>query len=138
MRTKDSYSAYLPKDIDVEESLGYSIRLSEEVLTAPVEEGAQVGYVAVLYEGQVLASLPIYTVATVARNPFMGLMRDLQELLLDRAVLAGLIFFAVALAAWIALEMILSSRRHRRWDKYFSKKIQLPPDKITPKGRRKP
>lgn len=130
VRTKESFSAYLPSTVDAEAEVTYSIRLTSPTLEAPFAEETFVGYVAVLYDGQVLATLPLYTTAGAERSVFMGTMQDLQNFLLKRSVLAALIFFAVSLVAWITVEIIASRRRRNKWNKYFNNKIQLPPNKF--------
>ena len=135
VRTKESYSAYLASTVDIEKEVTYSIRLTSPSLEAPVKEDTFVGYVAVLYDGQVLTTLPLYTTAAAERSAFMGVMQDMQNFILQRSVLAGLIFFALALIAWIVTETVASRRRRRKWDKYFSKTIQLPPDEMKRKKK---
>jgi D-alanyl-D-alanine carboxypeptidase len=137
VRTKESFSAYLPVNVDVEKEISYSIRLTADALEAPVEEEAFVGYVAVLYGTQVLATLPLYTTAGAERSTFMGAMNDMQDFILKRSVLAGMIFFAVTLIAWITVEAIAARRKKRRWDKYFTNKIQLSPDQLRRNNRKK-
>lgn len=135
VRTKESFSAYLPSTVDAETEVTYSIRLTESELEAPFGEETFVGYVAVIYDGQVLTTLPLYTTESAERSPFMGALRDLQDLILKRSVLSGLIFFAVALLAWIVTESVISKRRRKKWDKYFSRKIQLPPSDFRSKRK---
>ena len=136
VRTKESFSAYLASTVDVSKEVAYSIRLTEQSLEAPVKEDTFVGYVAVLYDGQVLTTLPLYTTQGAERSAFMGAIQDMQDFILQRSVLAALIFFAVALIAWITLEVMISRRRRRKWDKYFSKTIQLPPDERRKKSKK--
>lgn len=136
VRTKESYSAYLSSSVDIEKEVTYSVRLTSPSLEAPVKEDTFVGYVAVLYDGQVLTTLPLYTTKGAERSAFMGVIKDMQNLILERSVLAGLIFFAVALIAWISVETVVSRRRRRKWDKYFSKTIQLPPDDLRRKNKK--
>lgn len=135
VRTKQSFSAYLPSDIDVKTEVTYSIRLTAPTLEAPVAEETFVGYVAVLYDGQVLTTLPLYTTASAERSVFMGVMKDMQDFLLKRSVLAGMIFFLLSVTAWIVIETVTSRRRRRKWDKYFSQSIRLDPDEL--RGRKK-
>ena len=129
--THDSLAAYLP--VGAEERIEYSIRLTYSELEAPVEEGTHVGYVAVIYEGRVLGTLPLYTSAGAERSSIIGSLKSLKALTSSRPVLAGIIFFVVAVAAWITIETVITVRRRHKWDKYFSQKIELPPDMMRRK-----
>ena len=129
--TRDSLSAYLP--VGAEDEIEFSIRLTYSELEAPVEEGTHVGYVAVIYQGRVLETLPLYTASGAERSSFVSSLKALKDLTSSRPVLAGLIFFMVSFGAWIATEAIVSKRRRHKWDKYFSQKIELPPDMMKRK-----
>jgi len=123
LRTHESFSAYIPKGTDVEKEITYSIRLESETLEAPVEKDTFVGYVAIVYQGKTLKTLPLYTTEEAERSSFIGTIKLMQELLGNRASLAGILFFCAALTAWIVTEVTLSRKRRRRWDKYFSDKM---------------
>lgn len=129
--THDSLSAYLP--VGAEQKIEYSIRLTYSELEAPVEEGTHVGYVAVIYEGRVLGTLPLYTSESAERSSIIGSLKSLRALTSSRPVLAGIIFFVVAVGAWITIETLITVRRRHKWDKYFSQKIELPPDMMRRK-----
>ena len=68
-----------------------------------MEEGTHVGYVAVIYQGRVLGTLPLYTAEKAERSSIIGSLKALKALTSSRPVLAGLIFFVVAVAAWITM-----------------------------------
>ncbi len=124
--TQGSLSAYLP--MGAEEEIEYSIRLTLSELEAPVEAGTHVGYVAVIYQGRVLGTLPLYTTEGAERSGIISSLEAIKSLTTSRPVLAGLIFFVVAIIAWVVTETIISVRRRHKWDKYFSQKMELPPD----------
>ncbi len=132
LRTHESYAAYIPKGTDVEKEITYSIRLESDTLEAPVKKDTFVGYVAIVYQGQTLKTLPLYTAEDAERSSFIGVMRGMRDLIKNRAVLAGLIFFVIALCAWIVAEVVISRRRKHRWDRYFSDKIELPKQRRAP------
>ena len=136
IRAKDSVVAYLPLGLEIGKDIQYSIRLTHTTLEAPVTEGTFVGYVAVIYNGTVLTTAPLYTAGSAERSGFIGRLKNIEEWTSNRAVLAGLIFFVVALIAWIVTENVIRSRRRKKWDKYFSDKMVLPPNP-TPKQNRK-
>lgn len=123
VKTDQSLSYYLPLSVDPEKDLVYSIRLTQTSLEAPVSENTFVGYVAILYNGELLGTLPLYTAASAERSSFVSSLKAIQDATRDRKFVAGAIFFAMTLVGWITTEAILTRRRRHRWDKYFSNKI---------------
>ena len=134
---KESLSAYLPRGLELGKDIVYSIRLTETELEAPVAKDQFVGYVAVLYEGRVLGTAPLYTAGEASRSSIgdgLGVIRSWLE---DRAVIAGIVFFALGVTAYIIVEYVLYRRRHNRWDRYFSDKVELPDYMRTPSRSKK-
>ena len=123
---KDSLYAYLPRGLEIGKDITYSIRLTETELEAPVEKGQFVGYVAVLYEGEVLGTAPLYTAGEATRSSISGGLNRVRSWLEKRAVIAGIIFFVVGVTTYIIIEYILQRKRHNRWERYFSNKVELP------------
>ncbi len=124
LRTKETLSAYLPRTAELGQDIVYSIRLNDEALEAPFEEGTFAGYLAVIYDGRVLGTVKLYTAAGAERSGLISSLLSIQALTQNRAVVAGLLFFIVAITAWIVTEAIIRSRRRHRWDKYFSNKME--------------
>ena len=134
---KDSLYAYLPRGLEIGKDITYSIRLTETELEAPVEKGQFVGYVAVLYEGEVLGTAPLYTAGEATRSSISGGLNRVRSWLEKRAVIAGIIFFVVGVSAYIIIEYILQRKRHNRWERYFSNKVELPDYMRTPSRQKK-
>ena len=135
--TKDSLHAYLPKGLEIGKDIVYSIRLTETELEAPVKKDQFVGYVAVLYEGRVLGTAPLYTAGEASRSSIGNGLGAIRSWLENRAVIAGIVFFVVGVTAYIVVEYILQRRRHNRWDRYFSDKVELPDYMRTPSREKK-
>ena len=129
---KDSLHAYLPKGLELGKDITYSIRLTEPELEAPVQKDQFVGYVAILYDGQVLGTAPLYTVGEASRSSIGSGLGAIRLWLENRAVIAGIAFFVVGVTAYIIVEYVLQRRRHNRWDRYFSDKVELPDYMRTP------
>ncbi len=123
IRTASSLQYFLPKGVTIGKEVTYSVRLTCSTLEAPVEEGVHVGYVAVLYNGKSIGTLPIYTAEQAERSGFIGSLKNLQTLTQSRVFISGTIFFCVTLTAWIVTEAIIRRRRRHKWDKYFSTKM---------------
>ncbi len=120
---RDALSFYLPADAVVGENVRFSIRLIHEELDAPVKAGTHVGYVAVIYEGEVLGTAMLYTAEDIDRSGFIGGLMNVKRLTESRAACAGLIFFCVAMLAWGIGEYLMKRARRHKWDRYFSEKI---------------
>ncbi len=134
---KDSLQAYLPKGLEIGKDITYSIRLTETELEAPVQKDQFVGYVAVLYEGRVLGTAPLYTAGEASRSSIGSGLGAIRAWLEDRAVIAGIVFFVVGVTTYVVIEYILQRRRHNRWDRYFSDKVELPDYMRTPTRSKK-
>ena len=134
---KDSLYAYLPRGLEIGKDITYSIRLTETELEAPVEKGQFVGYVAVLYEGEVLGTAPLYTAGEATRSSISGGLNRDRSWLEKRAVISGIIFFVVGVTTYIIIEYILQRKRHNRWERYFSNKVELPDYMRTPSRQKK-
>ncbi len=125
VRTAESYSAYLPRGAEVGKDVTFSIRLTSASLEAPVADGTFVGYVAIVYNGQILKTLNLYTVGSAERSTIISSLKVIQNWTEHRSVRAGFVFFLLSVSAWLIVETILSRRRHHRWDKYFSDKVEM-------------
>ena len=128
VKTHQGFSYYLPIGLEVGKDILFSVRLIRDTLEAPVAEGELVGYLAILYQGQTLETLPLYTAESAERSSFIGNLKNLKLLTQSRAFRAGAIFFVVVLCTWITTEAILVRRRRHKWDKYFSSKSNPPPN----------
>ena len=128
VRTNTSLSCYLPAGLELGKDITYSIRLIHTSLEAPVSEGMMVGYVAILWNGKTLGTVPLYTAGSAQRSSFVSSLKRIQALTEGRIFRAGAVFFTVTFTGWIITEYIIFRRRRHRWDKYFSEKISPPLD----------
>ena len=133
IKTTESLSCRLPAGVEIGKEITYSIRLLHTSLEAPVSEGTFMGYVAILYDGRVLGTVPLYTAGSAERSNIISSLKAIEDLTQNRKVMAGLIFFTISLTAWIITEQVVASRRRHKWDKYFSMKMQLPADRTRKK-----
>ncbi len=133
VRPQESLSVYLPVDAELGRDVTYSIRLMYDELEAPVAEGMHVGYVAVIYQGEIVGTVDLYTVGTAERSGFVSRLLRIRSLTEDRAVLSGILFFVVSMVAWIVTETLIRRHKRNKWNKYFSQKIDLPETLMTRK-----
>lgn len=134
VRPAESCSFYLPVGTDIGKDVTFSIRLSVESLEAPVREGTPVGYAAIVYEGEILGTVSLFTAEEAERSGFVSRLRSIKSITESRAARAGILFFAVTFTGWIVAETVLLRRRRHRWDRYFSKKLEAP-EKLARKDR---
>ena len=123
VKPMEAFSLYLPADATVGEDIRLNVRLLYDSLEAPVAAGTHVGYVAIIYRGEIMGTVPIYTAEEAVRSEFIGGLMRIKRITESRVARAGLIFFAVMLTAWILAEYIIKRVRRHRWDRYFSEKI---------------
>ena len=135
VKTHESLSCYLPTGLEIGRDITYSIRLTHTTLEAPVLEGERVGYVAILWEGKTLGTVPLYTAGSAERSSFISSLKSMQALTQNRVFVSGFLFFAVTLTAWISAECIIKQRRRKKWDKYFSMKMNPKPDLFEKKKK---
>lgn len=128
VRTDQTVSWRLPAGSTIGTDITYSIRLLSPTLEAPVTEGTFVGYVSVIYKGEILTTVRLYTAGTAERSALIDSFLGIRRLTQNRAVLAGIIFFIVALLSWLIAEYVLAKRRKNRWKKYFDKKAEFSND----------
>ncbi len=138
VRTMDSLSCFLPRTAEIGKEITYSVRLLHTELEAPVKEGQHVGYVAVLYQGKSIGTLPIYTAGCAERSGFIGKLTSMRALTGNRIFIAGACFFTLSLLAWVITEAVIRRRRRHKWDKYFSTKMTPSADALKPRRKESP
>lgn len=126
VRSRESLQIFLPKDAEIGRDVTYSIRLMYDSLEAPVAEGVHVGYVAVIYRGETVGTVNLYTVGTAQRSGFISRLLKIRSITENRAVLSGMIFFVLATSTWLVTETLVRRHKRNKWKKYFSEKIDLP------------
>ncbi len=145
VKPAESLFLYLPAQTELGKDVTFSIRLMYESLEAPVREGVHVGYVAVVYQGEILGTASLFTAGSAERSSFVSQLMKIQSLTKSRKVRAGGIFFLAATAGWLLTGFFLQRHRRHKWDKYFSHKIDMPetllkrrePPRNNRQGRRK-
>ncbi|MBQ8415367.1 MAG: D-alanyl-D-alanine carboxypeptidase [Clostridia bacterium] len=134
VRTDETVYAWLPKGIQVGTEIKYNLRLLDTSLEAPVSVGDFVGYVAIVYGDRVLGTVKLYAMADAERSAVASTLADIQNIMKNRVFVAGLLFFVLAMTAWIVSECLISRHRKHKWDKYFSGKMELSEDILKTKG----
>lgn len=124
--TDRALSFFLPARADLDTEITYSVRLLYDSLEAPVEEGMLVGYVSVRYGEKTLGTAPLYAKESVGRSSMISGLNGIKSLTGSRTVRAAIVFFAVGLAVWAALEWLARRRRRRFYDYHRSRRSFRP------------
>ena len=130
---KESPYAFLPADAEV----STSIRLAYDSLDAPVKEGMLVGYVVILYDGQELGTVKLYTAESVEKSRVSNRLSQIKDLTSSRRVRASIICFVVCTALWIGIEIGRMAAHRHKWDKYFTQKLEAPEELARYERKRK-
>lgn len=120
VRARESLWAYLPAGCTVGVDVFLSVRLTVDSLEAPVAEGTAVGFVAAIYQGEVIGSVPLETAESAERSGFMSRLLSIKNLTGSRRAKASLIFFLCCLSLWIGGGAYLKYRRRAKWRRYDS------------------
>ena len=122
VRPAESLYAYLPVGSEVGKDVFLSIRLSVDELEAPVAEGTPVGFVAAVYAGQVIGTVPLETAESAERSGFVSRLLSVRNLTKSRRAKASVMFFVICMALWIGVEVYLRRRTKAQWNRYYSSK----------------
>jgi hypothetical protein len=126
----------LPKNAEIGTDILYSVRLFYTSLEAPVTKDTHVGYVAILYNGKNIGTLPLYTAGEAERSGFVGTLMAIKSLTKSRMFLSGFLFFSASVVVWIAAEIVISRHRKHKWDKYFSMKMNPAPNSLNKRNNK--
>ena len=122
VRPSESLWAYLPAGCEVGVDVLLSIRLSVDSLEAPVRTGTPVGFVAAVYQGEIIGTVPLETAQDAERSGFMSRLLSIKNLTKSRRAKAGVGFFLVCMTVWIGGGAYLKYRRKAKWHQYYSSK----------------
>ena len=107
----------LHRDDPVDDARSFDLVLTKQSLSAPVEAGTVVGYMAVRSGNSVLASVPVVTAKGAEANPFLTLLDSMKAFVTGRVFIAFVVC-AVALTVlfFVALAIFteLSRKKRRR------------------------
>lgn len=99
---KNGLSLFLPINAEADTAgLGYTVLMHSDTLTAPFDEGTEVGTLVVTWNGEEIGRVPLVTAAAVARNEFTYALGQLKDLPKHRAFIAGAVAFVLLLALYL-------------------------------------
>ncbi len=100
---REDVYAFLPSSVDVNSQIERRYTLYEESLTAPVAEGAEVGYMTLYYDGEQIGEVPLVTKSALSKSTALTLWTGAKEILSSlwtvAVVIALLVFFALVIFA---------------------------------------
>lgn len=114
---------FLPKDINLETDLTYTIHIHGEELKAPIKAGVEVGVLTITKDGDLLSSTPIISKVNVEKNTFLFTLDMMKNYVTGRSFIIALITFVVLIVAYYSVSK-QKFRKKKRTRKNKSKIIK--------------
>jgi D-alanyl-D-alanine carboxypeptidase (penicillin-binding protein 5/6) len=114
---------FLPKDINLETDLTYTIHIHGEELKAPIKAGVEVGVLTITKDGDLLSSTPIISKVNVEKNTFLFTLDMMKNYVTGRSFIIALITFVVLIIAYYSVSK-QKFRKKKRTRKNKSKIIK--------------
>lgn len=110
VRPSGSIARTLPKDVDVDE-MEKSIRLFNDTVEAPVEEGQVLGVMVITYQGEEYGTLDLVADSSVERSELLYRLDRIQKFFQNGWVKLLLVVILVAVVALLLRIFVFSKRR---------------------------
>ncbi len=104
---------YMPSDVDLESEITFSYNTTEDELAAPVKAGAQYGSVTVMYNNQILGSVPLVATTSVTRSDFLYFLLQVKEFTTSKFFSAMIVTAIVLTIVYIVVQAVLRDRDKR-------------------------
>jgi len=114
---KESITAYLPSDLDLEKDLTYVDTVNYLSFEAPVAQGQSAGYISVYYGEKLLGTVELITMSEVEKSEFLYVLAFIKEFTNSRFFRA----FAVSVVAFSVVFVLLKSALRKRKQKKRSR-----------------
>lgn len=111
---RDSLTVYLPLDINLEEDLHYSWKVTYSVLNAPVYEGQEAGYLTVSYGERMLGSVPLVTTNGVTRSDFKYALHQIEAFTRSRFFLAAVVSGGCFTVLYVFIKAVYRARKSNK------------------------
>jgi D-alanyl-D-alanine carboxypeptidase len=115
---KNGLSVYLPTDVNVNEDITTSMRLSADTLAAPIEKGAAVGYLNVYYGEEQIGTIELITGDSVERNGFLYTLEVIKEYSRSRFFRATAVSAVVLTVIYVFASAAVRRRQARKSRRY--------------------
>ena len=115
---RNGLSVYLPSDVDVNEDITTSMRLSADTLAAPVVKGDVVGYLNVYYGEEQIGTVELITGDEVERNGFLYTLEVIKEYSRSRFFRATAISAVVLTVIYVFASAAVRRRQARKNRRY--------------------
>lgn len=109
-----SVSLFLPKDIDIEEDIKYSVIVYDTELAAPVIEGQTAGEMVLYYLGEELCRIPLVTTSAVAQSKLLYTLDRIEEFVLSTKFFVFVGSVILLSVIYVTVNALLRGRRKRR------------------------
>lgn len=115
---KESITAYLPSDLNLEKDLIYVDTVNYLSFEAPVEEGQSAGYISVYYGEKLLGTTELITMNGVERSEFLhvlAIIKDFTNSRFFRAFAVSIVIFSII---FVLLKSALRKRKQKKRSRY--------------------
>ena len=111
---EDDIKLLLPRNADIENEIERIVRIYEDRLFAPIEQGQVLGELSVIYNGEIAGSTKLVATADVEPSNILTVLDHIKNIVARPWFTASVIIFIVLFAAYIAVSLIRRSRRERK------------------------
>ena len=109
-----SIKSFLPVDTDLESELTYSYTVNCDSLTAPVEEGHQVGYISVYYKDTLLGTQPLVTQSAVKLSTFLSTLEGIKTFTQSKFFICTAIALVVVSVGFVLTKSYLRAKKSKK------------------------
>lgn len=114
LRPEKPLEVFLPLDINPEEDLTYSYKITTEKLEAPVAEGQAAGFITVSYGKEALGTVNLVALNNVERSEFLYGLKKLGDFSKSRVFIASVISLVILLVAYVFGTAFYRGRSRKR------------------------
>ncbi len=111
---QEDLSVFVPKGIDLDNDISYSVCINDDELVAPISSGDIVGTINVFYDGILLASSPLVVKESVDKNTFLFVMDMIKSFVLSKSFIIALILFVILVIIYYAPKKRKKKRKKRK------------------------
>lgn len=111
---KNDITVFIPSKIDVSSDVTYNYSTYQPSLEAPVEAGAEVGYITVLCGGEILGSCPLVTTSSINRSEFLYVLSEIKEFTGGRFFRGTLVSIVVLSLGYVLITARRREKKYRR------------------------
>lgn len=115
----ESFEGYFPIDIKNSPDMVIKPITPSNGIDAPISVDDEIGYLTILYQGKILANIPLVTKEAVEKNGFLGVLENIKSLTGKRWLRVAFICAVLSISIYLIVVFAMRNRRKKRHRKYF-------------------